>query len=437
MQRTAVKVTTKSIDKANLMVNASFSKEEIDARVDKLAVQAGKQMKVDGFRKGKVPVGVVKKLHGEQLTQDAEGELTREALDQALIGAKVDKADILGDPMFKKYDKTDAGVEANIQVCLRPTVELGEYQKSVPSFEYPDATDEELEKRIDDLSKKTAALESIKRKRALKKDDTAVFDFEGFLDGEPFEGGKADDFELEIGSGQFIPGFEEQMIGMKPEDEKKIKITFPEDYQAENLKGKETEFAIKLKDIKVKAEVEINDEMAQKVTGKADATVEDLKSSTVDQIVNEKISKLYNDELKPKLLETLVEKYNFDLPENIVEQEIDNLVNGKAQAMKPEEVKEIQSDSKKLETLREETREDAVNSVKATFIVDAMARAEKVSVDDQEVYQALYYEALMAGQKPEEVVEHYKKNNLIPAIKMGMIEDKLFGKLLGLDKKLK
>ncbi|NKQ40167.1 MAG: trigger factor [Sulfurovum sp.] len=432
-----MKVTTKSIDKANLMVNASFSKEEIDARVDKLAVQAGKQMKVDGFRKGKVPVGVVKKLHGEQLTQDAEGELTREALDQALIGAKVDKADILGDPMFKKYDKTDAGVEANIQVCLRPTVELGEYQKSVPSFEYPDATDEELEKRIDDLSKKTAALESIKRKRALKKDDTAVFDFEGFLDGEPFEGGKADDFELEIGSGQFIPGFEEQMIGMKPEDEKKIKITFPEDYQAENLKGKETEFAIKLKDIKVKAEVEINDEMAQKVTGKADATVEDLKSSTVDQIVNEKISKLYNDELKPKLLETLVEKYNFDLPENIVEQEIDNLVNGKAQAMKPEEVKEIQSDSKKLETLREETREDAVNSVKATFIVDAMARAEKVSVDDQEVYQALYYEALMAGQKPEEVVEHYKKNNLIPAIKMGMIEDKLFGKLLGLDKKLK
>ncbi len=432
-----MKVTTKNIDSANLLVSASFPQSEIDAKIDKLAADAGKQMKIDGFRKGKVPAHIVKKLHGEQLSQDAEGEMIRAALDQALLEAKVNPADMLGDPLFKKYDKTDDGVEAEIQVCLRPTVELGEYKALVPEFEQPKATEEEVEARMAELAKQSAPLESIKRKRALKKGDTAVFDFEGFLDGEPFEGGKAEKFELEIGSGQFIPGFEEQMEGMKPGEEKTIKITFPEDYQAENLKGKETEFAIKLHDIKVKAEPEINDEMAQKVIGKEDATVEDLKARTAEQIITEKVSKLYNEELKPKLLEALVAHYDFALPENIVEQEIDNLVNGKAQSMTQEEIKEIQADSKKLEALREETREDAVNSVKATFIVDAIAKEEKVSVDDQEVHQVLYYEAMMAGQKPEEVLEHYKKNNLIPAIKMGMIEDKLFGKLLGLDKEQK
>ena len=436
-QRITVKVTTKSIDKANLLVSASLPQSEIDAKIDKLAADAGRQMKVDGFRKGKVPAHIVKKLHGAQLTQDAEGEMIRAALDEALAEAKVNSADMLGDPLFKKYEKREASIEAEIQVCLRPTLELGDYKKVVPAFEKPKATPKEVEERMADLAKQSAPLESIKRKRALKKGDTAVFDFEGFLNGEPFEGGKAESFELEIGSGQFIPGFEEQLEGMKPAEEKKIKITFPEDYQAENLKGQETEFAVKLNDIKVKAESEINDEMAQKVIGKEDATVADLKARTAEQVITEKVSKLYNDELKPKLLEALVANYSFDLPENIVEQEIDNLVNGKAQAMTPEQIKEIQEDSKKLEVLREETREDALNSVKATFIVDAIAREEKVAVDDQEVHQVLYYEAMMAGQKPEDVVEHYKKNNLIPAIKVGMIEDKLFGKLLGLDKEKK
>jgi len=432
-----VKVTTKQIDKANLLVSALFPKDEIDAKIDKLAAEAGKQMKVDGFRKGKVPAHIVKKMHGEQLMQDAEGEMIRAALDQALAEAKVNPADMLGDPLFKKYERTDEGVEAEIQVCLRPTVELGEYKKIVPEFEQPKATDAEIEERIAELAKQSAPLESLKEKRALQKGDTAVFDFEGFLNGEPFEGGKAEKFELEIGSGQFIPGFEEQMEGMKPGEEKTIKITFPEDYQAENLKGQETEFVIKLHDIKVKAEPKADDALAQKITGKADATLEDLKARTAEQIITEKISKLYNEELKPKLLEALVAHYDFDLPENIVEQEIDNLVNGKAQTMTAEEIKEVQADPKKLEALREEVREDAVNSVKATFIVDAIANEEKVSVDDQEVHQVLYYEAMMAGQKPEEILEYYKKNNLIPAVKMGMIEDKLFGKLLGLDKEQK
>ena len=429
-----MKVSTKSIDKANFSVEVSIPNSEIEAKVDKLAAQAGKQIKVDGFRKGKVPANVVKKLHGEQLTQDAEGEFVREALDKALAEVKANAADMIGDPIFKKYDKTDESIEAEIVVCLRPIVELGDYQKVVPSFEKPTASDEEIDERIKELAAQSAPLESIKTKRALKKGDVAVFDFEGFLDGKPFEGGKAEAYELEIGSNQFIPGFEDQMVGMKIGEEKRIKVTFPEDYQAENLKGKETEFDIKLHDIKVRSEAKIDDKTAQAITGKADATVDDLKASVADQIVAEKISKLYNEELKPKLLEALVKAYDFDLPQNIVEQEIDNLVNNKAQTMSKEEIEKVQKDPKELEKLREEARNSAAESVKATFIVDAIAKEEKVSVDDNEVYQVLYYEAAMSGQDGKALVEYYQKNNLIPALKMGMIEDKLFGKLLGIDK---
>ncbi len=430
-----MEITVKNIDNSNLLATTTLAQSDIDAKIDRLAVEAGKQMKVDGFRKGKVPKHVVKKMHGEQLEQDAESEAVREMLDAALAQADIKADQLLGDPTFKKYEKIEGDIEVEVEISTKPSIDLGDYKKLVPSYERPTASDEEVAKRVETLAEQATPPESISEDRALENGDTAQFDFEGFLDGEPFEGGKADDFELEIGTNQFIAGFEEQMIGMKKGEQKRIEVTFPEDYQAENLKGKKTEFDINLKDIKTKGTPELNDELAKKITNQDDATVDSLKERTAEQIVTEEISKAYNDELKPKLLEALVAGYEFDLPRNILEQEIDNLLNQKAQHMTPDEIKEIQENSEKLHEIRESVRDDAINSVKATFIVDAIAKEEKVSVTDEEVYQALYYEAMMGGQKPEEVVDYYKKNNLIPAIKMGMIEDKLFGQLLELDKK--
>ncbi len=228
LQRKAVKVTTKKIDSANILVSATFPKSDIDAKINTLALEAGKNMKVDGFRKGKVPAHIVKKMHGEQLVQDAEGEAIRGAIDKAFKDEGLKQEDMLGEPLFKKYDRNEDAVEAEIQLCLRPTIEIKDYEKVVPSFDHPTASTKEVHERMADLAKQSAPLESITTKRALKKGDTAVFDFEGFLDGEAFEGGKADDFELEIGSNQFIEGFEDQMIGMKAGEEQRIKLKFPD-----------------------------------------------------------------------------------------------------------------------------------------------------------------------------------------------------------------
>jgi trigger factor len=398
-----VKVTVNKVDEANVLVSGTIEKGVVEANIERLAVQAGKEMKVDGFRKGKVPPHVVKKLHGDKLIQDAEADALRDLIDAGIKEAKLNAADVLGQPTFKKYDKADKGIEVEVEISTRPEFKAEGHMDVVPSFEKPTAT--------------------------------ANINFEGFVDGVAFDGGKAEKFNLKIGSNQFIPGFEEQIIGMKYEEEKTVTVTFPAEYQSADLAGKEAEFKVTLHEIQEQAAPELNDELAKKILqGEENATLDMLKEKLNEQIVSEKVAKLFNEELKPKLIEALVAKFDFALPNNIVDQEVDAKINEKARTMSEEELNGFKENPEKVDALRDEVRDDAANSVKATFIVDALAKAEEIKVEDQEVSQAIYYEAMMSGQDPQEVIKYYQDNNLLPAVKMGMIEDKLFGKMLGLDK---
>jgi len=427
-----VTLNVEKLDEANYKVSATIDTKDIDSKLDKLAKEASKSVKVDGFRKGKVPVAVVKKMYGEKLTQDAESEAIGEVLQEAYKEANIAVEDVIGNPTFEKFEDKDDTKEIELIISLRPKIELGDYKDIAPEFTKPEASEEDINEELEAVAQRFTKAKSIEDDRALENGDIALFDFKGILDGEAFEGGSAENYELKIGSKQFIPGFEEQMVGMKKGEEKTIKVTFPEDYQAENLKGKEVDFELKLHDIKVDVKPEIDDELAKKALAKEDATLDELKEQSKKIAEDSKTRKLYEDELKPKILENLIEKFQFDLPKNILEQEIDNQVNQKAQTLSKEEIEEIKNSSEKLDELRESVREDAQNSVKATFIVDALAKAENIEVSDSEISQVLYYEALMSGQDPQQVMEYYQANNLIPVVKMGMMEDKLFTKLLGL-----
>ncbi len=430
-----MEVTANRIDDANILVIAKITKGDMEEKINKLAKVAGTQIKVDGFRKGKVPVHVVKAMYGEKLDQDSEGELIREVLDEGSNKLDLKPEAILGQPIFKKFDKTEDGIDLEIELSLRPDFTPEGYGELAPEFEMPAVESEEIEERLKSLIETQAPFEKINQDRGLQTDDMAVLDFAGSIDGTPFDGGTAEDFNLKIGSGQFIPGFEDQMIGMSPEEERLVTVTFPEEYQSEDLAGKEAEFKVTLKEIQEKVIPELDDELAAKLLqGEENPSVDLVKEKVAEQIKHEKISKLYNDELKPKMVETLVRHFDFALPNTIVEQEIDAKINEKASTMSTDELNEYKENPEKVETLREEVREDAKDSVKATFIVDAMARKESIVVSDDEVSQTIYYEAMMGGQDPQEVIKHYQENNLLPAVKMGMIEDKLFSKLLGLDK---
>jgi len=427
-------VTATKTDTANVLVTAKIENADIEKNLNKIAKQAAKTTHVDGFRKGKVPVAIIKKMYGDKLTQDAESEAIGAILDQAKKELDLKDEEIIGEPVFKKFERVDDGIEVELIISLKPTIEAEDYQKLAPEYEEPTVEEEEIESRLQTLLENNSPYKKLKEERPLESGDQAKFDFVGRVDGEEFDGGKAEGFELVVGSGQFIPGFEDQMIGMNQGETKDITVTFPEDYQAKELAGKEAVFTVTIQEIKARGKAVLDEDMVKRlIPGDESATAQTVKEKIAEQIKSEKISKLYNEELKPKLIEALVETYHFDLPQNIVEQEIDAQVNQKAQSMTQEELATYKDNNEKIEELRESLREDAINSVKATFLVDALAKKEGIEVNDSEVSQTIYYEAIMSGQDPQKVIEYYQENNLLPAVKMGMIEDKLFAKIIGLD----
>ena len=420
------------INEANAVVTATIEASEIEKNLNKLAKEAAKTMDIQGFRKGKVPVAVVKKRYADKLTQDAEGEAIRKVLAKALEELKISNNDIIGEPAITKFDKAENGdIEVEIKISCRPEIDLGEYKSLLPEIEKKEVTDEEVDERIKSIASQSSSLEKISRKRMVKEGDFAVIDFEGFKDGVPFEGGKAEGHTLEIGSNSFIPGFEDQVIGMKYDETKDITVTFPENYQAKDLAGAEVVFKVKLNEIKEKVLPEIDDEFAKKVLGNEEnPTVDMLKEKVAEQIKAEKMGQYYNDELKPKYLETLVEKIDFEVPDAVLEQEINQAINNKVRTMSEDEINALKEDQSKIDELRKEVEPDAKKSVKATFIVDALAKAEDVTVADQEVTQTLYYEAMMQGQDGQALIKQYEEAGYLPAIKMSMIEQKVISKLL-------
>lgn len=424
------------VDEANAVISATIAKETIESNLDKVAKQAAKTMDIQGFRKGKVPVAVVKQRYADKLTEDAEGEALRAILADGLKELNIANEDLIGEPSITKYDKKEDGsVEVEVKVATKPNVDLGDYKALIPAVEEKTVSEDEVNAKLEEMAGQSAPLVKIARKRMVRDQDHAVIDFEGFVDGVAFEGGKAEKYPLHVGSGSFIPGFEDQVIGMKYEESKDITVTFPEEYQSKDLAGKEAVFKVTLHEIQEKAAAELNDEFAQKMLPQEEnVTLDTLKEKITEQIKNEVKAKYYREELKPEYLNTLVEKLQFALPSSVVDQEVNHALNNKVRTMSEDEIKALQEDAAKVEEIREELKAEAESSVKATFIVDALAKAEEVEVSDQEVTQVLYFEAMQMGQNPQDVLKQYEEAGYLPAIKMSMIEERVISKLL--DEKL-
>jgi len=336
---------------------------------------------------------------------------------------------MIAEPEVTKFEKKDDKIEVEIKVYTRPEIEIGdEYKECVPEVEVPEVTDEEVEEEIKKIAEAQAETK-VSRKRILKEGLIGVIDFTGYIDGEKMENGSAEAYPLEIGSNSFIPGFEEQLVGMKVGESKRIKVTFPENYGAKEIAGKEAEFDVTLQEIQEKVPAEINDELAKKYMAKEDATLDELKEMIKQSIEERKKAEAFAPK-KEEILECLVKKYEIDLPESVVEKEVEIMINNEAQKMTPAELKELQENPEKLKELKEKLLPEAKDRVKLTFIIDAIAKKEGVDVSDQELTQILYYEAIMQGQNPQDVVKYYQENNLLPVIKMNLIEEKLLNKLL-------
>ncbi|PAF52211.1 trigger factor [Helicobacter sp. 13S00477-4] len=426
---------TKRINTANACVTATLLTKDMESKLNKIATKISKNIKLDGFRKGKVPLNVIKSRYKENIEQDAQKEAVQEILSEALKELNIEPKEIIGDPIITKFDKKENSIDLEIKISLNPDFKLDNVPECIPEVKLKKITEKEIEIRLEEVAKSKTPLIEAKKDKKLSKGNIANINFEGFIDNKAFEGGKAENFDLLIGSNQFMPGFEDALIGMKTGEEKEINVDFPQDYHSKDLAGKPATFKVKLNKIQVKETPKIDDNLVKSLLPQEkQPTLELLKEKIKEQLELESKTKIYNEELKGKVIENLDKSFKFDLPDLIIEQEMDLLFRNALNTIEEKELEILKSDTKKAQQKRETFREQAEKSVKITFIINALSKQEKISVEDNEVLQTIYYESMMNGQNPKDTIDYYQKNNLLPAMKMAMIEDKILSHLL--DKKL-
>lgn len=422
-----MEIKTQVIDEANAKASGFLAQKDIEEKVQTLAKEAAKTIKKPGFRQGKVPVAMVLKEHKDGLVKQAEQEILSDCFKQALKNLDKKQEDLIGEPFFDKFDRKEDGIDVEFTISFNPKVDLSGYEKYIPEYKKPRILKKDIAERKEKVLKQYATPESSK-KEALEEGLFAKFDFEGFMDGKPFDGGKAENYVLEIGSKQFIPGFEEGMVGLKKGEEKDIKVTFPAEYGAEHLAGKEAVFKVKVHDILEKKTPKITEELLkQMMIGEENPTEEKLDESIKKNLESEKFYQALNDNLKMDFANAMVDNYDFALPINVVEQETNLQLNNAWRTFSEQELEEFKNDPKKLDEKRESFKEEAKKSVKLTFIINELAKLRKIDVNNNELYNAIAQEAFMMGVDPREHVKQYSSNpQALAAVRMAIIEEKLF-----------
>ncbi|MDQ7044029.1 MAG: trigger factor [Sulfurimonas sp.] len=417
-----MKVTVERIDDINFILSGTVDNSTIESKVAKLKENIAKEKKDD-------------EASDETIEQKAAGEVFKDFIDAGIKEANIDVENILGQPGLKKYEQQKDKVYFEVELSISPEINVDiDYKTIVPAFTKPVASAEDVETKLTEFATKQAPFKTIPTPKAVEDGDVTVIDFEGFIDGKPFEGGSAEKFNLKIGSNSFIPGFEEQLIGMEYGETRDVTLRFPDDYQADDLAGKESKFVVTLHEIQEQIAEMPDDAFAKKILSDETATLDTLKEKLAEQITSQELSQLYMSELKPKMITALLSQFDFTLPNNIVEQEIDAKVREKTRGYSEEQHKTFMEDKGKFMELRESVRQAARDSIKTALIVEALAKKEGVEVHEQEVHAALGYQAMMAGQDAQELLKYYQENNLMTSAKLGLIEDKLFGIILGFHK---
>ena len=313
-------------------------------------------------------------------------------------------------------------------VGLFPKVEIDDYYRFIPEVNLDSITNEEIESRIERISKDRGELVEVDR--ALQNGDVVNIDFEGFIDGEAFSGGKSDNFNLEIGSKRFIDGFEEKLIGMKSGESKEIEVPFPSDYRVKELAGKNATFKVKVNKVQDIKNAKIDDNLAKVLfPSHEDANLEYLRDYVKDELSAEAKDREFS-KLRLDLVKNLLDGIDFDVPYSVVESEMDVIFRNHIQNLPKESLKELQDDREKAKEKRESFRQKAIDSVKLTFIIDFISKKDDVKISNDELYQSIYYESVISRKPYEDVLKFYEDNHMIPALKMTLLENKVLNTML-------
>lgn len=416
-----MKCKVEKTENANeVKLELTIEAKKFEEAIKKVYFQSAKYFNIPGFRKGKAPMNIVEKYYGKEIFyEDAFNEVVPAELEEALKENNIEvvsKADIDVKQIEKGKDLIFTAV-----FQTKPEVELGKYKGiEVSKIEYT-VSDEDVNHELSHMQEHNSRLISVED-RAVEKSDIAVIDFEGFVDGKAFEGGKAEKHELEIGSNTFIPGFEDQIIGMKNDEEKDINVKFPEEYFSKDLAGKDAIFKVKLHEIKKKELPTLDDEFAKDVS--EFDTLEELKKSIKEKMEKDNEQK-QKYETEDAVIKAVCENIKVEIPSGMIETETEDMLKNVEnrlayQGLKLEQY--LQMMGKTAEEVKKEYEPQALESIKSRLMLEAVIKAEKIEATEEEIVDKMKEMAKNYGKADDE--GFLKNENVKKYIKNGIESEK-------------
>ena len=379
-----MKAEKKDLEKNIVELTFEVDADKFEEAIQKSYIKNVKHFNIPGFRKGKAPRKFIEKTYGVEIFyEDAINFVLPDAYDEAVKETGIEPVD------RPEVDVKEIGEGKNVvftaKVTVKPEVEISDYTGIKVEKNVYTVSDSDVEEKIKQMQERGARIITVEEEREVKDGDITTIDFEGFVDGTPFEGGKGEDYELTIGSGQFIPGFEDQIIGHKPNEEFTVDVTFPEEYHAEDLKGKPAQFKVTVKAIKEKELPALDDEFAKDVS--EFDTLQELRDDILKKLTEEAENRT-NSEFKNKVVEAVCEKAEVEIPQCMIEQAIDNEIKDFEMRLSQQGLavnKYLEYTGMSMEDFRKQYAEMAQKQVKANLVLEKICTLEKIEPTAEDV----------------------------------------------------
>ena len=418
-----MKASVEEISSVKRKISVEIPGDEVVKEVDSFYKDLGKKAKIKGFRPGKVPRNILERYFKDYVKSEVIQKLIEESYPKALSETElqpvsppaIDPGEFVGGKPFQYSAVFE----------IKPDIKLEGYAGLKLEGKKEEVKDEEVEERLKTLQNLHANLTTIPEVRPIQAGDYVIVDYEAYVEGKPLEGGKAVDFTVEVGSGQFIPTFEEKLIGLRLEEEKEIEVSFPADYGYQKWAGKTVSFRVKIKEIKTKILPSLDDEFAKDL---GDSSLEELKAKLREEIQKEKALAL-EQQLKNQAVDQLIERNPFEVPESLVEEQSKAMVSDTKLRLAAQGVA-LKNLGVSEEKLQGDYQAMAQKQVKVFLILEKIASQEGITVTDEEADGRLKEISEKMHQPFDSVKRYYEKNNLLPEVKAGILRDKTLNFLL-------
>ena len=414
-----MKISVEEISETARKVKVELPEDEVNRHLKKAYRQLNRTAKVRGFRPGKVPLAILKRQYADQVHHEVGLELVNETLMEAVEQTDIEavgQSDLDREPL-----QEGEPFRYSFIVEVRPEVVVNDYKKIPAQRKQRIVNEEEVDAELELRRQANSYLKSLEEPRPIQQGDHAVLDFKAFAEGKPVPDGEAKGFHLEVGGNRFNPDFETKIIGANKGEQREIEVTFPPDYGNKNLAGKNAIFQVEIKDIKEQGLPDLDDEFAKNL-GDFD-NLEDLRTAVRQELESNKEQQV-DAEVWAQVLDKLISRNPFDVPQSMVEQELQRMLDTIRYRLSAQNLT-LEQAGMDEKTFKERNREAAERRVRATILLERIAQQESLEVSDEEVDQGLHSSAKDMNQSYEQVRDLYNNNNLMEPYKRQLMEEKV------------